>query len=545
MNTPIWQRGCAVAAALMLLAALPVAAEQTGDSTTTSVATTTTVAEVTTTTTQATTTTTEQTTTTTVTTTAPTTVSTTVAAVTTTKPIATTTKKPVVTTTAATAAPKPTTTVHGVTATTTVAATTTTTTTPSTEPSAPTDAEPVDIAEPYILVGEPGEEHSYVYFCDTDGHYPADILNGNRYEGYTDDWWVEGRNGGLAIRLDSTKGRYLRCSRYLFSNQQNGEMGAFTLSMWVNWQGNGEDDANIGQKLLCLSTQDLDDRWHTGDRLQWDPDTWYAFVSPHMRDDATGLDGIYIAWENQNLYESGEDFSVAGDNTTFALPTNEWHHIAVTMSDSEFVLYVDGHRLYACTGTTELETMAPFLDRFFIGRGMEGDPTLDALIDDALMYPQVLDARHIAMLAAGLDPADGGTAPTTPEYKPTHPATSGTAVGATTAATTRVSRLQANGDKFPVAVVAIPATILLLTVVLSLLLSPKKAKTEEPTDAPDDKTAAEETAAEEPIADAEITEEVTAEDPIADARITEEIIAEEPIADTRITEKVIEPEEDA
>ena len=40
------------------------------------------------------------------------------------------------------------------------------------------------------------------------------------------------------------------------------------------------------------------------------------------------------------------------------------------------------------------------------------------------------------------------------------------------------------GTDFPVAMVAIPAGILLLTIVLSLLLSPKKTanKTDEPTD---------------------------------------------------------------
>lgn len=513
----------------MLLVAVPAVAEPEDGGTKTTTEAVTTTTETVTTTTEAPTTTTEAVTTTTE---APTTTVTTTVGATTTTTV-TTTATPGGTTTV-TVAPSVTTTVTGAPATTTVAGATTAVTTttattataPSDEPDQPTDVpptEPIEITEPFVIVGEPGEEHGYVYFCDTDGHYPADVLNGDRFVGYTDDWWVAGRHG-LALQLGGDTGRYLRCSRFLFDNRDS-TISEFTLSMWVNWQGNGEDDANIGQKLLALSTQDLDDKWHSGDRLQWDPDVWYAVVSPHMRDNATGLDGIYVGWENQNNWESDEDFTEAESDTTFALPVGEWHHIAVTMSETEFALYVDGHKLYTCTGAMELSTMAPKLDRFFIGRGLEGDPMLDALIDDALLYPQALGAEHIAMLAADLDPAAGVTAPSTPEYKPTRPPTSGGIVSATTAATKRVSRLQANGDKFPIAVVAIPGAILLVTVVLSLLLSPKKAKNEESTDAPDDAEATEKTETEEPI--------------------TGEIRAEEPIAEPTRVDAIIEPEEDA
>ena len=451
MNRSLWKRGCALAAALLVLTALPVAAAPEDDPDPT---TTTSVSDP------------SQTTTTTTTITTTTTTTTTTSA-TTSAATATTTAAATTTTTAATA----TTTATAVTTATTATSTATTTTAADTEPTVPADTQPTVLATPCVIVDEPGTEDEYVYFCDTDGHYPADILNGARYEGYTDDWWVAGRRGGLALRLNSATGRYIRCSRYLFDGSRDDAVDAFTLSLWVNWQGNGEDDANLGQKLLCLSTQDLDDRWHTGDRLQWDPDQWYAFVSPHMRDAERGPDGICIRWENHNLYESGEDFSEAEADTTFALPTNEWHHIAVTMTDTAFTLYVDGHRLYSCVGTTELATMAPFLDRFFIGRGMEGDPTLDALIDDALLYPQALTDEQIALLAADRDPAEG-TAPTAPDYQPTRPAD--TAATATTAAT-RGSLLSSGDSGFPVAIVAIPAAVLLITVVLSLVFSRKTA----------------------------------------------------------------------
>lgn len=447
-------RRCRSAVAAILLAAvltLPVAAEPEEGETPT---TTTTTTEATTTTT--TTTTTEVTTTTT--TVAPTTTTTTTAAPAATSPVTAGTAAP--TTTTATAAPSTTATASG------------TTGTAATEPTAtePADTTPTPLSEPYVLVREPGEEHEYVYFCDTNGHYPTDILNNEtKFPGYTADWWVTGRNG-LALQLDSAQGRYLRCSRYLFSNG-NSSLNEFTLSLWVNLSSDGDDA--IGQKLLSLSTQDLDDRWHSGDRLQWDPDVWYAVVSPHERDEATGLDGLYVGWANQNNWESAEGFTAAGENTTFALSANEWHHVAVTMSDSGMALFVDGHRLYTCNGNVELSAMTATLDRFFIGRGLEGDATLDALIDDALLYPQVLTDAQIALLAADLDPASGTTAPSDSEYLPTSPVTT----GATAATTKKGSVLSRTDDdsSFPIGMVLIPAGILLITVVLSLVLSPKKA----------------------------------------------------------------------
>ncbi len=500
MKYRILTYGCVLALAVSLCVSLPVMAEpESGETTTTSETTTTT--ETATTTTESTTTTTTTTTEAPTTTTAANKTEATTTTVTTTK---NTTTKATVTTSKGTSASTGTTTKGTATTTTTVSATATTTqpTADVTVPDEPTHTEPIVPAQPHVIIGEPGDEdNSRVFFCDTaDGHYPKNILNNEEdYPGYTADWWVPGRTG-LAVQLGGDTGRYLRLSRYLFNNQQSGSMSAFTLSMWVNWQGNGENEEYLGQKLLALSTQDLDDRWHSGDRLQWDPDIWYAFVSPHMRDNETGLDGMYIRWENQNVFDSGEDLSVADGNTTFALPTDEWHHIAVTMSESEFTLYVDGYALYTCSGMMEFEAMAPYLDRFFIGRGEDGDPMLNALIDDALLYPQALEADHIAMLAAGLDPAAGTGAPNDPEYKATRPATSGTTGTTTAAVASRVSRLDLNEGKFPVAVVAIPAAILLITVVLSLLLSPKKTEEDAPENEPESASD-----------DAEPTEEETVE----------------------------------
>ena len=474
MNLRILRGGCALAAAMLLIATVPVWAEpetnETPEVTTTTTTTTTEVPATTTTTTTAETTVTTTTTTTEGSVVTTTTTGNTVITTTTVIPSATTTTGPTVT---------PTTTVAGGSVVTTTSTAATTTATAPTQPDEPvvTPPVPTEIADPYIIVSEPGEEDDLVYFCDTaEGHYPQNILNNEtRYPGYTAGWWVSGRHG-QALKLGGESGRYLRCSRFMFDRDET-DMAEFTLSLWINWQGNGENNENIGQKLLCLSTQDLNDRWHTGDRLQWDPDEWYAFVSPHMQDNGVGLDGMYLAFENKNQYTSDEAFAEAGDNTTLALPTNEWHHIAVTMSEDAFTLYVDGHRLYACGGTMELQAMAPYLDRFFIGRGMEGDPMLEALIDDAALYPQALGADHIKMLAADMDPADGILAPTTPEYKPTSPVTDDTVPTAvtTTSPTKQVSPFRTSDGSFPYALVIIPGAILLVTVVLSLVLGPKKA----------------------------------------------------------------------
>ena len=341
MNRRVIPCLCALLAVLLLTVAMPVAAEpdeggaDTGETTTTTSTTTSEAAGESTTTT--TTTTTESTTTTTTTTTESTTTTTTTTTESTEKP----TEKPTVTTkpTTTTKPSGTTTTKPSGTTTTTVTSTTTTTGTTAAEPDEPVVTPPTEIAEPFVLVSEPGAEHELVYFCDTaEGHYPQDILN-HRDPDTTDAWWVEGRHG-LALQLGGAEGRYLRCSRFLFDNDTYGDMAAFTVSMWVNWQGNGTADETIGQKLLCFSTQDLDTRYLKGDRLKWDPDIWYAYVSPHMRDNGAGLDGIYMTFENKNIFTSDEAFGEAKDDTTLALPVGEWHHIAVTLSEDAMRLYV-------------------------------------------------------------------------------------------------------------------------------------------------------------------------------------------------------------
>ncbi len=424
MNCKRLVRWCC-ALAVMLCCALPVAADEptttTAATTTTTVATTTTAATTTATTTAAT------TTTVTTTTAAPTT---TVAGTTTTvNKAATTTAANKATTTAASAGTTAGTTATSGTKGTSATTTTITTATTTTVPYTTTTGVIVnhDIAEPIVIVGEPTDIDDKVY----------QYVDKQKVSNKTFSW--ESGKFGQALKLNGEK-QYLR-----YSAKSTLQLEEFTLSAWVNWQG-GEP----GQKLLTV----------------YKNESRFLTVSPYTVDEEKGINGFYMEWQDREI-DPVILYTEAKSDTNFALEKNAWHHIAVVASDTEFSLYLDGALYYTAAMDLSLADME--MNTFLVGGGFYGEPTLNALLDETYLYPQALSREYIALLAAGMYPAYGGTAPTTEAYRPTAPS-----------ATTTLSPADGNVPHratlfgLPRVLVIIPLTVAVLAVVLSLVLSAQK-----------------------------------------------------------------------
>lgn len=407
------------AAAVLLCFAFPVAADTTATATTTTMEATTTV-----TTTEATTTTTEVTTTTAAMTTAVTT-----AATIGTTTAGTTAKAATITTPTTTAAVAPNTTTAAGAMTNRTTTTTTTAVTTTTTRGIVVDE---SLTERVVVVSEPDDGDEKIYFYQGDRKMDAE-----------DFIWVEGRTG-LALQLNG-EDQYLR-----YSAQKTLQLEEFTFSAWVNWQG-----GDAGQKLLTVYKND--NRFFT--------------VSPFMQDEEAHLNGMYMEVRDRGI-EPDTMYYTASEGSTFALEQNAWHHMAVVISDTEFSLYVDG-ALYLSTVMDNVSVADMELNTFLIGGGFYGEPRLSALLDDAYLYPQALTADEIALLAAGMDPAYGGTAPTTTVHLPTRPT-------ASTTNTPADGNVPQRGTLFglPIALVLIPGIILVAVVILSLVLSAQKKREE-------------------------------------------------------------------
>lgn len=244
------------------------------------------------------------------------------------------------------------------------------------------------IAEPVYVATEPEEIDEKVYYYQDDEKVaPEDFM------------WVDGRHG-KAVKLNG-ENQYLR-----YSAEKTLQLEEFTLSAWVKLQG---EDNNIGQKLLTV----------------YKNESMFITVAPHLLNTERAIDGIYMEWQDRTI-DPVIIYSDPAEDTTFALESNAWHHVAVVVSDTEFSLYIDGFRFYSEDMDTSFVAME--LNTFLIGGGFYGEPLLNALLDDTFLYPQALEASHIQLLAADMDPADGGKIPTVGTvYRPTEPSSAPTA----------------------------------------------------------------------------------------------------------------------
>lgn len=100
---------------------------------------------------------------------------------------------------------------------------------------------------------------------------------------------------------------------------------------------------------------------------------------------------------------SGQEQRISG---TTALPTNQWVHVAVTLSRTTGTLYVNGQPVGTNTAMTLNPASLGNPGNRWIGRSQYGDPFLDAAIDEFHIFDRALTGPELLSL---VDSPAGGT----------------------------------------------------------------------------------------------------------------------------------------
>ena len=164
---------------------------------------------------------------------------------------------------------------------------------------------------------------------------------------------------GKALQLNGTTAKYLQLPATVANHRQ------LTVATWVNMRNNSN-----WQRVFDFGT----DTDH------------YVFLT------------------NRNSYTSKPRLAIknGGDEQTLDFPsvwtTNEWVHVAVTFSQNEVVIYLNGAAV--ASSTTMTIRPADFRPIFnYIGRSQfTSDPLLRAYIDDFRIYNTALSADEIAAI---------------------------------------------------------------------------------------------------------------------------------------------------
>ncbi|MBN1363156.1 MAG: discoidin domain-containing protein [Sedimentisphaerales bacterium] len=217
-------------------------------------------------------------------------------------------------------------------------------------------------------------------FDETEGTVAADS-SGNGYDGalVNGGTWTAGYDKG-ALQLDGN------------NDYVNLPIGALiptlqecTFAIWVNWSGEG----GAWQRFLDIGTGEAN----------------YIYFCPG--DGGNALRVAIVAgngiW-NEIIYSEG-------------LPNDGWHHIAVTVSESEATmrLYLDAELVDTYPDMVNSVDDLGQTTQNWVGRSQYGaDPYFDGLVDDLQIHNVVLSADEIRRVMLGLTdsssrprPADG------------------------------------------------------------------------------------------------------------------------------------------
>ncbi len=247
----------------------------------------------------------------------------------------------------------------------------------------PVSAEPLETdIQKLPLVAEENTVPESVYYYSDNNQYSTQNLHPTQ----TVFSWVTGRKMAPALQLNGQK-QYLRLRTSVLNKLQ-----AFTFSTWINWGGNTTDSSAENQPLFSFYSNQYT----------------YLSVSMDAADPLLGIDGPCIKWatpqsEPQILYKAVDN------GNSFAFPRNEWHHLALTVSETTVSLYIDG-ALYSRT-TIPAELIGMVSPKMLIGSGFGTEPTLYASLQDTALYTAALNDTQIAALANDIDPL--GEIPTT------------------------------------------------------------------------------------------------------------------------------------
>ena len=165
-----------------------------------------------------------------------------------------------------------------------------------------------------------------------------------------------------------------------------------------------------------------------------------------------------------------------GGEATYALPQNEWHHIALVSDARSLKLYVDG--VLWLQDQLVMSLLEMRMNGLMIGAGLNDEPTLNAFLDDIGLYDAALTEQQVLMLARGVEnpfASDAVVPPAPEEHIATRPPTTVTEPQTeTTAAPTTTTVPSENNGTFygvPYWAVGVIAGLVLLFILLSIVLS--------------------------------------------------------------------------
>ncbi len=206
------------------------------------------------------------------------------------------------------------------------------------------------------------------------------------YHGEGEPLFVTGRNNEQAVALRGTE--YLTADISALQTP-------FTLSAWVNWQGDTAD-----QRIFSLLKQDSEN---------------YLSLSPLVNTAAAGkpaVNGVTLltSCSKEQLLQENY-YNPAAEGVTDALPKNSWHHIAFTVNENDVTVYIDGVNWKTVTlpfAYAELEA-----DTLSIGEnGFIGQ------IQAFTVHTTPLDAAAVARMAQGISTDDTAPAVSVGSYAP-------------------------------------------------------------------------------------------------------------------------------
>ena len=219
----------------------------------------------------------------------------------------------------------------------------------------------------------PAEMFGWWKFDATSGTTAADSGSGGNpgtlQSGAT---WVAGVISN-AVHLDGTANGYASLPSGLVS-----ALNDFTISTWV------KVDANATWARV------FDFGSGTGTYMFLAPSSGGAFVRYAITTSGGGGE--------QQLNRAGN------------LSTGVWHHLAVTLSGSTGVLYVDGVPANTNLSMTLKPSSLGSTTQNYIGKSQWPDPNLTGSVDDFRIYSRALNATEVAALASPVPPAPAGLA---------------------------------------------------------------------------------------------------------------------------------------
>lgn len=209
--------------------------------------------------------------------------------------------------------------------------------------------------------------------------------------------WETGRNDGAAMRFNGT-------DAYLEINAKQLD-SPFTLSLWVNWYADISHSDALDQRLFSFV------RKNTENSICMTPFT------KQQNENGDFINGIAVmsacyqkGWTRENLYYASTN--VISNH----LPTDTWHHVAMTVEEDTVTVYIDGMQWKRQTLPFAFEDLQ--VDSLLIGADNNGVCLFTGLMQEVRLYEKALTPSQVLRIAKDIDPFDATLTDTPAMYLP-------------------------------------------------------------------------------------------------------------------------------